>query len=151
MWIRPVFWAKKEARLRICFSNVNLSSSIIHWSLRELETSKTNPHKINGRLSGCRDLDRLIVINHDERCYWNLTKSLFKELTTFLQSTSAYKVVSSYEIILFSRPFLISTVYRMKNNGPKTLPWRTTETTGVHQLKFPSTKPLCWRLILKKL
>ena len=44
----------------------------------------------------------------------------------FRDATSTYKVVSSaYEIILFSRLFHISAVYRIKSNELKTLPWYT--------------------------
>ena len=50
-------------------------------------------------------------------------------------------------IILFSRSFLISAEYRTKNNGPKTLPWGTPQTTDLNWLKFLSTETRCGRLV----
>ena len=49
---RPVFWAMQEIILQICFSKVNFSLSVTSRSLRELETSKSSPHKVNGEWGG---------------------------------------------------------------------------------------------------
>ena len=43
------FWTGEVAVLRICFFKINLSSSVISRSLRELDISRTIPHKVNGR------------------------------------------------------------------------------------------------------
>ena len=55
-----------------------------------------------------------------------MASSLFKKTVTFIQSegdtTLAYKVASFiYEIILFSRSFHLSAVYRMESKESKTL------------------------------
>ena len=77
-------------------------------SLRKLETFRSSPHKVIGEWVGWGVLERLIVIEcvlrglsfipHVENHDWILTKSLFKELVTFIwlegDATSAYKVVS---------------------------------------------------------
>ena len=69
----------------------------------------------------------LSLISHIEQHDCILNKILFKKIAVFIlweeDATSAYKVVSSEnEIILFRILFYISAVYRMKSNGPKSLP-----------------------------
>ena len=54
-----MFWATEEEKLRICISEVNLSSLVTLRILRELETSRSGPQKVN---VGRGVLERLIVI-----------------------------------------------------------------------------------------
>ena len=44
------------------FSKVNLLSSVTPRSLRELKTSRSSPHRVNGGWGGRDALDRPIVI-----------------------------------------------------------------------------------------
>ena len=134
MQIRSVFWEIEEAILQICFLKLNLSLIVTPRSLRELETSRSSSNKLNcgwGVPNQLRVIECILrgssFILHVKNHNWILNKSLFNELATFIQSEgdaiSAYKVVSpAYRIVLFLILFHISTVYRIKINGPKTVP-----------------------------
>ena len=79
--------------LHICFSKVNLSSSITPKSLSEIKTSSSSPHKFSGGWGVLNQriviecvLWRLSLIHHIEHPIRILTKSLFKKLAALKHS-----------------------------------------------------------------
>ena len=119
------------------------------------DSFSTVPSMVNGGDWGyiVRDLETVIVlvlpafnfIPQRSHHAFTLTRSWFRDSATVTwvpgDGTTAIKVESSaWPIILFSRMEKSSEVYRRNNNGPKTLPWGTHDTTLTSLLRHSSTK-----------
>ena len=98
-----IFLDKRRLYCKYAFQKLILKnitkSSVIPRTLRELETSRSSPHKVNNRWGGCG------VQDHYD---WILNKSLFKEFATFITSErNATSTYSQYNIYNYYCYFII--------------------------------------------
>ena len=150
----PSLCAAEAAIDRICLSNVNLLSKITPSILSSRTTLSTSPPKARAgkrwRSVKERDIINALVLLALTSMPHCLHQPSIRERSRFIDAitrglsrgegtTATPSRISAYVTKLFSTISVNLAVYNKNNNGPRTLPCGTPDTTGMLRLGTPST------------